>query len=137
MKITSTKWLRGMLLSIAYILGVIGIVASGGGGGGDGDDDSGGDGGGTTYNYTVTSATFFTGGQQVAVVRFGISDSCSNTTGVTSAITRVGSGTVDTPGTVSFSFTTEITPPMFESVYIDNNASGNLDNLPGNWCQGS
>jgi hypothetical protein len=37
MKITSTKWLRGMLLSIAYILGVIGIVASGGGGGSSGD----------------------------------------------------------------------------------------------------
>ena len=32
-----------------------------------------------------------------------------------------------TPGTVSFSFTTGITPPIFESVYIDNNANGVLD----------
>jgi hypothetical protein len=96
-----------------------------------GDDDDGG--GGTTYNYTVTSTTFFTGGQQVAVIRFSISGSCSAPTGVTSAIKRVGAGTVGNPGNVSFSFKTEVTPPMFESVYIDNNASGNLDSGDRVW----
>ena len=106
-----------LVLTVIYLMGIIGIVASGGGDGNDG----------TTYYYTVMSETYFTGGQQVAVVRFGISGSCDYPTGVTSNITRVGSGTVETPGTVSFSFTTGITPPMFESVYIDNNASGNLD----------
>ena len=100
-----------------------------------GDDGDGGDGGddGTTYNYTVTSTTFFTGGQQVAVVRVGISGNCSSPTGVTGATTRMGAGTVSTPGTVSFSFTTVVTPPMVESVYIDNNASGNLDNGDRVW----
>lgn len=91
-------------------------------GGSDSDDDDG-----TTYSYTITSTSFFTGGQQVSVVRFGISGSCSSPTGATSPLTRVGAGRVVTAGTVSFKFTTEITPPMFESVYIDNNASGNLD----------
>ena len=96
------------------------LLLSACGGGGGGDDRK-------TYRYTITSTSFFTGGQQVAVVRFGISGSCSNITGVTSDLTRVGSGTVTTPGTVSFKFKTDITPPMMESVYIDNNASGNLD----------
>ncbi len=80
------------------------------------------------YNYTVTSVTWFTAsGEQVAVVRFTISGSCAAPTGVISALTRVGAGTVINPGTVSFSFTTGLTPPFVESVYIDNNASGNLD----------
>ena len=126
-KAPDIRFLRRLVLTVIYLMGIIGIVATGGGGG-DGDDN-----GGTTYNYTVTSATYFTGGQQVAVVRFGLSGSCANPTGITSNITRVGSGTVNIPGTVSFSFTTKITPPMLESVYIDNNASGNLDNGDRVW----
>lgn len=118
---------RQFLLFFLYTLGFLSIVSSGGGNGdGDGDES-------ITYNYTVTSANYFTGGQQVAVIRFGISGSCSDVKDVTSGITRVGDGTVTTPGTVSFSFTTDITPPMFESVYIDNNASGNLDNGDRVW----
>ena len=109
----SNRWLL-VHIGISLLL-----TACGGSGGGDDD--------GTNYRYTVTSTSFFTGGQQVAVVRFGISGSCSNITGVTSDLTRVGAGTVTTPGTVSFKFTTDITPPMLESVYIDDNASGNLD----------
>lgn len=109
---------RNLMAACIFVLGILGILASGGGGGGDGN---------TTYNYTVTSTNYLTGGQQVAVVRFGISGSCSGITGITSAVTRVGAGTVSTPGTVSFSYTTNINPPMVESVYIDNNASGNLD----------
>jgi len=105
---------RSTIFGIALVL----IITGCGGGGGDA---------GTTYNYDVTSATYFTEGVQVAVVRFGISGSCGAITGVTSDITRVGAGTVSTQGSVSFSFTTGITPPMFEGVYIDNNASGNLD----------
>jgi hypothetical protein len=106
---------RSTIFGIALVL----ILTACGGGGGDG---------GTTYNYDVTSATFFTEGVQVAVARFGISGSCAGgVTGVTSAITRVGAGTVSTQGSVSFSFTTGIIPPMVEGVYIDNNASRTLD----------
>ena len=107
------------LRSIISITLFVGLIA--------GLPNCGGGGGGTTYNYDVTSATYFTEGVQVAVVRFGISESCSNFTGVTSDITRVGAGTVSTQGSVSFSFTTGITPPMVEGVYIDNSASGTLD----------
>jgi len=114
------KFKRVIFTTVAVLI----LNACGGGDGGDG---------GTTYNYTVTSTTWFTGGQQVAVVRFGISGSCSNITGVTSGLTRVGAGTVSTPGAVSFSFTTGITPPFMESVYIDNNASENLDNGDRVW----
>jgi len=92
----------------------------------------GGGGGGSTYNYTVTSTTFFTGGQQVTVVRFSVVGGCSAPTSF-GAITRVGGGTVVTPGTVAFSFTTGITPPVFESVYIDNNANGFLDSGDRVW----
>ena len=113
------------IISIILFVGLITGLSNCGGG--DGPPP------GTTYNYTVTSATYFTGGEQVAVIRYGISGSCLAITGVTSAITRVGAGTVSTPGTVSFSFTTEITPPMIESVYIDNNASGNLDSGDRVW----
>lgn len=132
MRLARNPWIRVIILSGIYILGTLGIVASGGGGGGGDDEDDG-----TTYNYTVTSATWLTGGQQIAVIRFGISGNCSAPTGVTSPITRVGAGTVNTPGTVSFSFTTEITPSMLESVYIDNNASGNLDNGDRVWGNNS
>jgi hypothetical protein len=127
------KYLSGIIPLVMLTLlsacggGSGGSGGSGGGGGGDDEDD------GTSYNYTVASATWLTGGQQVAVIRFGLSGNCSAPTGVTSPITRVGAGTVNTPGTVSFSFTTEITPPMVESVYIDNNASGNLDNGDRVW----
>jgi hypothetical protein len=121
--------LRPLVLVIVYTLGVVGILASGGGGSGDSEDDSGG----RKYSYRVTSARFFTGGQQVAVIRFTLSGSCASPTGVTSDITRVGAGTVRNPGKVSFSFTTELGPPLFESVYIDNNASGNLDNGDRVW----
>ena len=38
MKITTSKWFRGLLLGSVYALGVLGILASGGGGGG-GDND--------------------------------------------------------------------------------------------------
>ena len=120
------RLLRSKIPIILFVGFIVGLSACGGGG-------DGGEGGGTTYNYTVKSTTFLTGGQQVAVIRFSISGSCSVPTGVTSAITHVGAGTVGTPGEVSFSFATEITPPMFESVYIDNNASGNLDSGDRVW----
>ena len=110
---------------LAVVLsGLATIIGSGGNGDGDGD---------RTYEYNITSTTYFTGGQEVAVIRFGISGSCNAFTGVTTPITRVGSGTVTSPGSVSFSFTTDINPPFVESVYIDNNASGNLDSGDRVW----
>jgi len=114
---------RGLLPTLIGMLALFVVVAIDGcHSGGDSDSDDR-----TTYNYRITSANFFKGGEQVAVIRFGLVGSCLNPRGVTSDITRVGAATVKTPGTVSFSFKTDITPPMFESVYIDNNASGNLD----------
>lgn len=115
-RITQDPWSKiPFILLIGFI---VGLTACGGSGDGDG---------GTTYDYSIRSTTFFTGGQQVAVVRYKIiSGNCSSHTRE-GPITLVGAGTVVTPGTVSFSFTTGVTPPVFESVYIDNNASGNLD----------
>lgn len=40
MKLTDRKWLHHMILSVVYMLGLLGIVASGGGGGGGGDSVS-------------------------------------------------------------------------------------------------
>jgi hypothetical protein len=107
-----------LLRSIKHIILFVGLIAGLSACGG-GDDD-------ITYNYTVTSATWFTGGEQVAVARSKVNGSCAAPTSF-DPITRVGAGTVVTPGTVSFSFTTGVTPPIFESVYIDNNANGFLD----------
>jgi len=112
---------RSTIFGIALLL----ILSACGGGGS-------GSGSGTTYNYTVTSATWFTGGQQVAVVRFSVIGGCLTPTNF-GAITRVGEGTVTIPGTTAFSFTTGITPPIFESVYIDNNANGFLDSGDRVW----
>ena len=115
---------KGLPLFFAALL-ILAFAGCGGGGGGGG--------GGVTYNYTVTSANFFPAGVQVATIRFGFSGTCSNITGITADIQRVGAGTVTTPGTVSYSFTTTITRLFVESVYIDNNASGNLDSGDRVW----
>lgn len=118
---TSRRIAYGLWPALALVLFVglvLGLSACGGKGDGDG---------GTTYDYAITSTSFFTGGQKVNVIRYKIiSGDCSSHTreGPT---TLVGSGTVVTPGEVSFAFTTGVTPPIFESIYIDNNASGNLD----------
>ncbi|MGI9318704.1 MAG: FG-GAP-like repeat-containing protein [bacterium] len=44
MNIASVRWFRALLLSIAYVLGALGIVASGGGGGGGGGSSDSGNG---------------------------------------------------------------------------------------------
>ena len=113
------EWLRLAGLCVLYLAGTVGILASGDSDGGNGNDDP-------TYTYNITSANFFTGGEQIAVVRYGISGSCANVI-TTTATVRVGAAPVVVPGSVSITFTTSITPPIFESVYIDNDASGNLN----------
>ena len=116
MKVAKTLFPLGMLL-VAMFLGACS------------DDDDGG----TNYQYTVTSANFFPAGVQVAVVRAAVTGLCGAPAGVDVPLTRVGSGTVDTPGTVTFSFTTGIVSTFLESLYIDNNASGNLDSGDRVW----
>ena len=113
-----------LLQSIKHIILFVGLIAGISACGVDDDDK--------TYNYTVTSATWFTGGQQVAVIRIKHPNSCADHTN-DGEPERVGVGAVDSPGTVSFSFTTGITSSFFESVYIDNNANGNLDNGDRVW----
>lgn len=116
MKLSKMLFLLGMLLFVMLV-------------GACSDDEPAG----TSYEYTVTSANFFPAGVQVATVRASITGLCSAPAGVNLPLTRVGSGTVTTPGTVSYSFRTEITSFFVESVYIDNNASGNLDSGDRVW----